>query len=99
MTSRPGKQSMKERILETADRLFYLRGIAPPSVRSSDIYWGAIPWVILQLLLVAILIAWPGLVTNFLDAEIVVDPNFEIIVPGNGGGDPWFELRFRVTVN
>ncbi|MBC8037915.1 MAG: TRAP transporter large permease subunit, partial [Rhizobiales bacterium] len=28
--------------------LFYLRGIAPPSVKSSDIYWGAIPWVILQ---------------------------------------------------
>ena len=67
--------------------LFYLRGIAPPSVRSSDIYWGAIPWVILQLMLVAILIFWPGLVTDFLDAEIVVDPNFEIIVPGNGGGD------------
>ena len=20
-------------------------------------------------------------------------------MPGNGGGDPWFELRFRVTVN
>ena len=67
--------------------LFYLRGIAPPSVKSSDIYWGAIPWVVLQLMLVAILIFWPGLVTNFLDAEIVVDPNFEIIVPGNGGGD------------
>ena len=27
MTSRPAKQSMKERILETADRLFYQRGI------------------------------------------------------------------------
>jgi AcrR family transcriptional regulator len=27
MTLRPEKQSMKERILETADRLFYLRGI------------------------------------------------------------------------
>ena len=25
--------------------LFYLRGIAPKEVRSSDIYWGAIPWV------------------------------------------------------
>src|SRR5918992_1633176 len=24
--------------------LFYLRGITPPSVKSSDIYWGAIPW-------------------------------------------------------
>ena len=30
--------------------LFYLRGIAPRSqVPSSDIYWGAIPWVVLQL--------------------------------------------------
>ena len=32
--------------------LFYLRGIAPPSVSSSDIYLGAIPWVVLQLILV-----------------------------------------------
>ena len=38
--------------------LFYLRGIAPPSVRSSDIYWGAIPWVVLQLIMVAIVIFW-----------------------------------------
>ena len=28
--------------------LFYLRGIAPPQVKTSDIYWGAIPWVVLQ---------------------------------------------------
>ncbi len=66
--------------------LFYLRGIAPPSVKSGDIYWGAIPWLILQLVLVAILIAFPGLVTAFLDADTVVDPNIEIIVPGNDGG-------------
>ena len=63
--------------------LFYLRGIAPPKIKSSDIYWGAIPWVVLQLIMVAILIFWPGLVTTFLDADIVVDPNFEVIVPGN----------------
>ena len=45
--------------------LFYLRGIAPKEVKSSDIYWGAIPWVVLQLILVSIIIAFPGLVTNF----------------------------------
>src|SRR6202022_3307882 len=28
--------------------LFYLRGIAPRSIKSSEIYWGAIPWVFLQ---------------------------------------------------
>jgi tripartite ATP-independent transporter DctM subunit len=76
--------------------LFYLRGIAPPSIKSRDIYWGAIPWVFLQVIMVAILIFWPGLVTAFLDAEIVVDPNFEVIVPGNQGGDlsapPAFDL-------
>jgi tripartite ATP-independent transporter DctM subunit len=67
--------------------LFYLRGVAPPSVKSGDIYWGAIPWVILQLMLVAILIAFPQIVTAFLDADIVVDPNIEIIVPDSGGTD------------
>ena len=47
--------------------LFYLRGIAPKEVKSSDIYWGAIPWVVLQLILVSIIIAFPGLVTSFID--------------------------------
>ena len=61
--------------------LFYLRGIAPATVRSRDIYWGAIPWVILQLMLVGIVIAFPEIVTAFLDKELVIDPNFEVIVP------------------
>ena len=47
--------------------LFYLRGIAPPSVKTSDIYWGAIPWVVLQVILVTIVIFWPGSVTYWLD--------------------------------
>jgi TRAP-type mannitol/chloroaromatic compound transport system permease large subunit len=55
--------------------LFYLRGIAPPEVKSSDIYWGAIPWVVLQLILVAILIFWPESVTYWLDKPKPVDPN------------------------
>ena len=65
--------------------LFYLRGIAPPTIKSSDIYWGAIPWVVLQLLLVIILIVFPEIVTAFLDQEIVVDPGFEMTVPGGAG--------------
>jgi len=54
--------------------LFYLRGIAPREVKSSDIYWGAVPWVCLQLVLVAILIFWPGLVTSFVPKGQVIDP-------------------------
>jgi TRAP-type mannitol/chloroaromatic compound transport system permease large subunit len=47
--------------------LFYLRGIAPKSIKSSEIYIGAIPWVGLQMLLVAVLIFFPELVTGLLD--------------------------------
>ncbi len=54
--------------------LFYLRGIAPKEVKSSAIYWGAIPWVVLQLIMVGIVIAWPGLVTGMLDKGTGVDP-------------------------
>ena len=54
--------------------LFYLRGIAPKEVKSSDIYWGAIPWVVLQLILVSIVIAFPQLVTSFIDKGPAVAP-------------------------
>ncbi len=54
--------------------LFYLRGIAPKSVKTSDIYWGAIPWLCLQLVLVAVVIFWPESVTYWLDKGTGVDP-------------------------
>ena len=44
--------------------LFYLRSVAPASVRTSQIYWGAIPFVLIQLLMVAIVIAFPRIVTG-----------------------------------
>jgi hypothetical protein len=62
--------------------LFYLRGIAdtlfkdgriPKRVESSDIYLGSIPWVILQLVLVAIVICVPQTVMMFRDAPEQVD--------------------------
>lgn len=43
--------------------LFYLRGAAPDSVRTLDIYRGAVPFVGLQLLLLGLLFAWPSLAT------------------------------------
>ena len=55
--------------------LFYLRGIAPKEVRSNDIYWGAIPWVLLQLVLVAVVIFWPQSVTYWIDKGTGVDPS------------------------
>ena len=53
--------------------LFYLRGIAPPEVKSRDIYLGSIPWIGLQLILVAILIFWPESVTYWIGEEVLLD--------------------------
>jgi tripartite ATP-independent transporter DctM subunit len=53
--------------------LFYLRGIAPKSIKSTDIYIGAIPWVGMQLILVAVLIFFPQLVTGLLEKPAPVD--------------------------
>jgi tripartite ATP-independent transporter DctM subunit len=55
--------------------LFYLRGIAPPDVKSSDIYLGALPWVGMQVILVAIVIFWPESVTYWLEKGPDVDLN------------------------
>ncbi len=53
--------------------LFYLRGVAPKEVKSSDIYWGALPWIGLQAIMVAIVIAFPVTVTALLDKPADVD--------------------------
>ena len=43
--------------------LFYLRGVAPPEVKTTQIYRGVIPFVILQLLGLAVLFFWTDLAT------------------------------------
>ena len=55
--------------------LFYLRGIAPRSIKTSEIYWGAIPWVFLQVILVVIVIFWPGSVTYWIERGTALDPS------------------------
>lgn len=42
--------------------LFYLRSVAPKSIKTTDLYWGAVPFLVIQLLMVAVLIAFPQLV-------------------------------------
>ncbi|HEX3164219.1 MAG TPA: TRAP transporter large permease subunit [Pseudolabrys sp.] len=55
--------------------LFYLRGIAPKSIKTSDIYWGAIPWIGTMVILVAIVILWPASVTYWIDRTTKIDPS------------------------
>jgi tripartite ATP-independent transporter DctM subunit len=55
--------------------LFYLRGIAPKSIKTSEIYWGAIPWIGTMVILVAIVIFWPASVTYWIDKPVAFDPS------------------------
>ena len=90
--------------------LFYLRGIAdqihksgaiPRPIESKDIYLGAIPWVVMQLMLVAVVIFWPGSVTYWLDKEEVVntdDVKIEMKIEDTGVEDmPPVMLEFGAS--
>jgi tripartite ATP-independent transporter DctM subunit len=52
--------------------LFYLRGVAPPEVRTIDIYRGVVPFVAIQLAVLVVLWFWPRLAT-WLPALLYAD--------------------------
>lgn len=67
--------------------LFYLRSVAPDKpyidkvtgklmdgITTAQIYWGAVPFVIIQVIMVALVIAFPAMVTANLDKGNNVDP-------------------------
>jgi TRAP-type mannitol/chloroaromatic compound transport system permease large subunit len=67
--------------------LFYLRSVAPigeyidkvtgrtmRGITTAEIYWGAVPFVVIQVIMVAIVIAFPWLVTAGLDKGPKLDP-------------------------
>ena len=43
--------------------LFYLRGVAPKEIKTSDIYYGVIPFIFLQIFLLIILYRFPSIIT------------------------------------
>jgi tripartite ATP-independent transporter DctM subunit len=43
--------------------LFYLRGVAPKSIKTAEIYKGVIPFIGIQILLLVAMAIWPNLVT------------------------------------
>jgi len=47
--------------------LFYLRGVAPPEVETTDLYRAAIPFIVIQLIGLYLIIQWPGLVTGLIN--------------------------------
>jgi tripartite ATP-independent transporter DctM subunit len=49
--------------------LFYLRSVAPASIKTTDIYWGAIPFVCIQIIMVALIIIFPNIVSYGDEAQ------------------------------
>ncbi|ETD71694.1 C4-dicarboxylate ABC transporter [Pelistega indica] len=86
--------------------LFYLRSVAPkedykdkitgeiiPRVSTGDIYRGSIPFIVIQLLMVILVMVFPGVVTHYKDQGSGVDPKSVIIDTGESsyGDDPYSE--------
>jgi len=85
--------------------LFFLRSVAPTRpyvdkitgktiapVTSGQIYIGSIPYVIIQIIMVAIVLAFPALVTHYKAGRVEVDPstiNVDVPMPGDDGGNPF----------
>ena len=75
--------------------LFYLRSVAPresyidrvsakrmPPVTTGEIYWGAVPFVLIQCLAVALVIGFPALVMHYKGAAGQIDPSkIQIEIP------------------
>ncbi|HRH82169.1 MAG TPA: TRAP transporter large permease subunit [Thiobacillaceae bacterium] len=64
--------------------LFYLRSVAPREVRTADIYWGAIPFLLIQLGMVALVLGFPEVVG--VRQTVVDDTAVEIQLDAPGAG-------------
>ncbi|UPL23309.1 TRAP transporter large permease [Alcaligenes faecalis] len=98
--------------------LFYLRSVAPkddyidkvtkkkiPGVATGDIYWGSVPFICIQIVMIAVVLLFPGMVTHYKGTGAQVDPNTVTIDmqdeygadlnpfddSGEGGGMPVFK--------
>ncbi|WP_425260281.1 TRAP transporter large permease [Rubrivivax sp. RP6-9] len=58
--------------------LYTLRTVAPPSLPSADLYWGAVPFIVLQLLVALLVIAVPGFAVEFGDRGAAPLPPAEV---------------------
>src|SRR2546421_8616220 len=68
--------------------LFYLRSVAPKEsyidrvtgkrmepVTTGQIYWGAVPFVVIQVIMVVLVITFPSMVMHYKGVQSTIDPN------------------------
>ncbi len=79
--------------------LYYLRSVAPKEVSTKDIYYGAIPFLLLQILMVIILITFPDIIKSekvekFQGSGSDIEFNLEMDDFGNFDEFDDFEIDF-----
>jgi TRAP-type mannitol/chloroaromatic compound transport system permease large subunit len=100
--------------------LFFLRSVAPKArykdkvtgltmepVTTAQIYWGAVPFVVIQCIMVGLVIAFPKMVTHYKASAVQldqksIDKQFDSIqIPGlgTGGGLPGLDLNAPPPMN
>ncbi|HEY8606284.1 MAG TPA: TRAP transporter large permease subunit [Noviherbaspirillum sp.] len=76
--------------------LFYLRSVAPREVKTSDIYWGAVPFVLIQIIMVALIIAFPNIVSvaekTDMKEQLELKIETPMMQPESSGSEP--QLNF-----
>jgi tripartite ATP-independent transporter DctM subunit len=99
--------------------LFYLRSVAPKErytdkvtglrmepVTTGQIYWGAVPFVVIQCIMVAIVILFPQIVMHYKSSAVTIDPAAvqqkldNLLIPGLDapGGLPSMDLPPPPTI-
>ena len=84
--------------------LFFLRSVAPKDpyvdrvtgaqiapITTAQIYWGALPFVVIQVIMIALTISFPGMVTRYKTDQVHAQPGtIQIQAPSYGAGAPNF---------
>ncbi len=76
--------------------LFFLRSVAPKEVKTTDIYWGAVPFVLIQLVTVALIIAFPKMISVDSKTDMKEQIELNVEMPGSNLDSEAPKLEFNL---
>jgi TRAP-type mannitol/chloroaromatic compound transport system permease large subunit len=72
--------------------LFYLRSVAPPEIKTTDIYRGTIPFIVIQVIVVTLILAFPNLISVGKPVDMKEQIELDIEAPSmDRGYQPSFD--------